>query len=249
MSRRRQRPEEANDTDRWIVSYADVLTLLFAFFAMLYGISITDVSKAQRLVDSLRESFGSEVFEEGSDRAAVLDAQPTRPIEIDHPRANPNLGRPADQKRLDVLGERVEEMAKGEAETEGLSVRRTEEGLVISLADTLFFSAQDEELPDSAQETLSEVAALLEGVPNHVRVEGHTDDRPIRRSSNWELSTRRAVKVAEVLLGQGVAPFRVSVAGFADQRPLMTNSTEAGRRINRRVDIVVLRARGADKDT
>jgi chemotaxis protein MotB len=224
-----------------------MLTLLFALFTLLYASSALDAEKARALAEALRESFGSVPREQGTDTPAVLDGRPLDAAVTEEDQARENLAGRADSNQLDLLGERVQELARGRgAETAGVSARRTEEGLVISLADSLFFSDAGAELPPAARGALARVADLLEGVPNHVRVEGHTDGEPPGAGfhSNWALSAARAVAVLEVLAAEGVQPHRLSVSGFADQRPMMAGDTPEGRRLNRRVDLVVLRAAG-----
>jgi chemotaxis protein MotB len=228
-----------------------MLTLLFALFTLLYAISATDAAKAQRLAESLRESFGSVPREQGSDAPSVLEGQPLEPDVTEADQARENLAGRADRQQLDTLGERVlalaQEQGGGGA---GLASRRTEEGLVISLAGALFFADQGAELPEAAHAVLAKVARLLAGVPNHVRVEGHTDGSPPGPgfTSNWALSSARAVAVLEVLLAEGVPAHRLSASGFADQRPLMSDDTSEGRRLNRRVDLVVLRAAASENE-
>lgn len=226
-----------------MIPYADMLTLLFALFTLLYAISATDAEKARRLVESLRESFGSVPREQGSATPAVLEGEPSA-IELDEDQARANLAARADGDRLDTLGERVQAQALSEGQGPGLEARTTEEGLVISLAETVFFAGSGAELPEPARAQLAGVAKLLEGLPNHVRVEGHTDSAPPAAgfASNWALSSARAVAVVEALAAEGVQAHRLSAAGFADQRPLFSNDTAEGRRLNRRVDLVVLRA-------
>jgi chemotaxis protein MotB len=152
----------------------------------------------------------------------------------------------SDLERLDALEDRVRELDSRMEEREGLSVGRTDEGLVISLADSFFFSAGGTGIPTEGQQLLAEVAELINPLPNHVRVEGHTDDRPISTRaapSNWHLSVVRAAEVVRELERVGVDPARLSASGFGPHRPLVSNESPDGRRINRRVDIVVLRAK------
>jgi chemotaxis protein MotB len=239
--RRRHSRSPEPSAERWIIPYADMLTLLFALFTLLYAISATDAAKAQRLVESLRESFGSVPREQGSDRPALLDGEPD-PAVSEEDRARANLAGRADREQLDLLGERVQQLAQGGAGA-GIASRRSEEGLVISLAESLFFADQGSELSEPARAALARVADLLEGLPNHVRVEGHTDSGPAPDgSSGWAASAARAVAVLERLEAEGIQAHRLSASGFADQRPLMSNDSSEGRRLNRRVDLVVLRA-------
>lgn len=226
--------------------YADFITLLFAFFTTLYAISVTDVEKAERLVHSIRASFGEALFQIES--PGLLEQLLGAPLRMgDETLLDPN----EPNHRLDLLGERVNELVRAPGQASGLVVRRTEEGLVISLADTVYFSGSGAELAPDARERLHDVAALLREVPNHVRVEGHTDDRAAESSAfptKWHLSSARAVQVLLELEALGIGRERLSAAGFADERPLVSNHTAEGRRMNRRVDIVVLRARMSADD-
>ena len=242
--RRRRPQDQSSGRARWLVSYADFITLLFAFFTTLYAISVTDAAKAERLVRSIRESFGNALFEFNPDDPSLFEQLRGAPIRIGEDLTMTHPDEP--RRRLDLLGQRINQLAEESGRASGLTVSPTEEGLVISLADTVFFAGGGTTLAAGAREALAEVAALLSDVPNHVRVEGHTDDEPIATPgfpSNWHLSSARAVEVLRELEKNGLRRDRLSVAGFADQRPLVSNRTLEGRRINRRVDLVVLRAR------
>ncbi len=237
MRRRRARAHE--NRDRWLVSYADFITLLFAFFTTLYAISVVDAQKAERLVHAIRESFGSGT---PADEAGGL---------FEFPRAQRALPAEGDEDPVTFEAarfEKLEQEVDGLAEkgvVEGASVARSREGLVIRLADSHFFEPGRAALSDPARVAVARIAAQLRPLWNQVRVEGHTDDRPLRVGayrSNWELSAARAVAVVEALTGSGISAARLSASGFADQRPLVPNETEDGRRINRRVDLVVLSA-------
>lgn len=232
-------------TGRWLVPYADFITLLFAFFTTLYAISVTDAAKAERLVRSIRASFGDALLQLES--PGLLDQLLGTPARLgEQALLDPN----EPNQRLDLLGERIRELAR-HRRGGGVAVRRSEEGLVVSLADTVFFRGNGAELAADAREHLGEVAQLLREVPNHVRVEGHTDDSPAPGGAlptNWHLSSARAVQVLLELQKLGVDRERLSAAGFADERPLVSNHTAEGRRMNRRVDVVVLRARMSARD-
>ena len=203
------------------------MTLLFAFFDSMYAISVTDSVKAPRLVASVRESFREPLFDFGP-------PEETSPFAGEGDGALETLIVPVDPgDPLAGLGDRARELAGAAT---GLSVRSTQEGLVISLADTVLFDQGGIELSDPSRKTVRELAALLVRLPNHLRIEGHTDREPVARgrfASNWGLSAA------------GIPPRRLSAAGFSAQRPLVSNGTPEGRRMNRRVDVVVLRARSA----
>jgi len=238
MRKRRRLPEPHDNAERWLVSYADFITLLFAFFTTLYAISVVDAEKAENLVDSIRESFN----EKRGDLLVVDE----RLLAI------PGSGSsPSEQTRLELLGDRVRELSSNPGFENGLRVRQTEEGLVISLADSLFFTGGGAEIPEQAIPVLEELARMLREIPNHVRIEGHTDDQPIssaRFPSNWHLSAIRAVEMVRFFEDREIARYRLSASGFAAERPLVSNETEQGRAINRRVDVVVLRSRLSRRD-
>jgi chemotaxis protein MotB len=231
---RRKREEPHPNHERWLVSYADFITLLFAFFTTLYAMSVVDAEKAERLVYSIQQSFGT---------MPVGGPQVIQELPTSFPG---DTSAPADEQRLDELSERLLEVERATGFQNGMNVRETEEGLVISLADSLFFTSGGTELGPESLPELRRVAKLVAELPNHVRVEGHTDDRPAaggRYASNWHLSALRAVEVVRVFEQEGIATHRLSAAGFGDQRPLVSNDTEEGRGINRRVDVVVLRSK------
>lgn len=232
--RRRKHEEPHQNHERWLVSYADFITLLFAFFTTLYAMSVVDAEKAERLVHSIQQSFGSMPM--GGPQ--VIEELPTT--------FAGDAAAPQDEQRFDQLSERVRDLEREPGFKNGMNVRETEEGLVISLADSLFFTSGGSELGAESLPVLRKVAGLVANLPNHLRVEGHTDDQKAasaRFPSNWHLSALRAVEVVRVFEAEGIATYRLSAAGFGDQRPLVSNETEEGRRINRRVDIVVLRSK------
>ena len=231
--RRRKLEEPHQNHERWLVSYADFITLLFAFFTTLYAMSVVDAEKAERLVYSIQQSFGTMPL--GGPQ--VIEEVPT----FVGDRSTPD-----DEERFSQLRDELSELERDTGSANGMNVRETEEGLVISLADSLFFASGGTALDAASLPALRKVATLVSRLPNHLRVEGHTDDRKAtnaRYPSNWHLSALRAAEVVGLFEGEGIATYRLSAAGFGDQRPLVSNETEEGRLINRRVDIVVLRSK------
>jgi chemotaxis protein MotB len=247
MTSTRHRQPSPN-RERWLVSYADFITLLFAFFTTLYAISIMDTARAERLVRAIESSFGDQPFDLGGGVSGVLDARDGEVISIaEHPlRADPN----AIERRIEHLAEKIRNRSQELGGTQGITTVRTREGFVIRLAESLFFGGGAATLAPEHRAWIEEIAAEIAQLPNHVRVEGHTDDRPSRgeRSpTNWHLSVDRAVEVLRALEGGGVAGYRLSASGFADHRPLVSNGTLEGQRINRRVDIVILKTGSAQQ--
>jgi chemotaxis protein MotB len=235
--RRRRHVQESAHADRWLISYADFITLLFAFFVTMYSISTVDAKKMQKAMTAFQVAFS-----EGPKNTAPV-ATPQAP-QLSLPLVVP-AARPQDlllsavkarlQKRLEVLGEnRVE-------------LDMDQRGLVVSVVEAGSFATGRAELDDEGRRLFHEIALSLVGVPNAVRVEGHTDDVPIhtsRYASNWELSTARATSiVAYFVQNVGIAPARLSAAGYAEFHPRGPNGTPAARARNRRVDIVILNSR------
>ncbi|MBI1764112.1 MAG: OmpA family protein [Acidobacteria bacterium] len=214
--------QEANHRDRWLVSYADLMTLLFALFAVLYAAA--DRDRAQAVAAALSQQIA------GAPAAA--------------------LGPPGGSGVLPGSDSVTEARAAVEwalAQNELLRARArvltTGRGFVVSLAEAGFFAAGEAAVRDDARGLIDTLADSLSGARTQIRVEGHTDATPIataRYPSNWELSSARASKVLAQLVARGIAPARLSVAGYASERPVADNNTLEGRALNRRVDLVIL---------
>lgn len=235
---RRRRMSEAV-RDRWIISYADFVTLLFAFFTTLYASSTVDVAKLSSVAESMHSAFDTQppapsptasadgvVGGTGRDvlhrATAIVDAQIT-------------------YVRSQVESELAQAVLAGQVE-----INRDRRGLVISIPESSAFPVGSDDLSPALADVMTRLAFALERLPNAVRIEGHTDDVPIhtpRFASNWHLSTARAIRVVDVLMARGtLSPDRLSVAGYGEFRPRVSNATPVGRSRNRRVDIVVLNA-------
>ena len=231
--RKKKHPEHVNH-ERWLVSYADFITLLFAFFVVMFATSQVDTQKVGRFTESFQKAVGIDVFPENGKtmlggNAAVAattvngKGQEMLPLELEDLRTT------------------LEKNAQsGEITGVEVIVRRNE--LVLRLADNVVFDSGNDEIRGTARVVLGRMAADLK--PRHVavRVEGHTDDRPIKNArfhSNWDLSTARATAVVADFIGAGIEPERLSAAGYAEFHPLASNATAEGRAQNRRVDIIV----------
>ncbi len=231
MRRRRLHAEDENP-DRWVVSYADFITLLFAFFTAMYAISRVDTGKLQLFAGSMRTAF----------KAAPVQSSPV--IEGIVPI-------PEDTLRLEKEVSRAVAALKA---PEDISVRRDDRGVVISIGDNLLFDVGQAVVKKSSVPALSAIASVITRVSNHVVVEGHTDNVPVSATgrgarsvyaSNWELSTARATGVLQYFLGNyGLPAERFSASGYAEFRPVASNATPQGRTKNRRVDIVLLSEEG-----
>ena len=236
--RRRRKPEEPENHDRWVVSYADFITLLFAFFVVMYAISTVDAKKFENVSASLKEAL----FE----KPPVAMPIPLAGLGGDSPAQRTAPAGPAGPP-LGLLRDRIAtglERGPASAANDAVRMTTTPRGLVISLAASRFFAESSAELTAEALPVLESIGAVLAPLRLAVRVEGHTDDRPIateRYPSNWELSAARATAVVRYLQEQhGLAPERLTASAYAAYRPVAPNADDAGRARNRRVDVVVL---------
>ncbi|MFN7993842.1 MAG: flagellar motor protein MotB [Bryobacteraceae bacterium] len=251
--RKKRQPEHANH-ERWLVSYADFITLLFAFFVVMFASSQTDKAKAQQVSDSVktalekggftaavREVLGGTVDDKGKGNALMKGPGGARQSTKEPP---------PDTRVADLLpsltylsAELKEEIKLGKIE-----VRLEQRGLVISLPQATFFPSGEDSIDPSTYATVEKIAATIKGLPNPVRLEGHTDSVPIhtvRFQSNWELSSARGIAMLKLLNTQFEIPMkRMAIAGYADTAPTASNETPEGRARNRRVDIVILNLRG-----
>jgi chemotaxis protein MotB len=247
MSRKKQ-AEHVNH-ERWLVSYADFITLLFAFFVVLFASSQTDKKKQVKLAAAMQIAFtplGS--FEAHSktppltdlSAAALSDAPPAALTPPLPPTTSLETPEETEKRLKKFLAEQV---AAKRIAPDSITMRITPDGLVISLHEAGFFPSGSAEVRASSVSILSLLAATLP--KNPLRVEGHTDNVPIHTSqfaTNWELSTTRATAIARILLDHGpIDPVNLSAAGYAEFHPVASNATEDGRTQNRRVDIILLR--------
>ena len=231
--RRRRRYTEPINHERWLISYADFITLLFAFFVTMYSISTVDQKKLEKAVTALQDAFAEWP---PADAALPGIAGPMPQASADDDGLG-HLGPLAElrtrlQGRLDAIGEtRVD-------------LRLDPRGLVISVREAASFAVGRAGLDGHAQRLFHEIGVALAPMPNAVRVEGHTDDVPIRTAryvSNWELSTARATSVIAYFVERvGIAPERLSAAGYGEFHPQVANASDLARARNRRVDVVVL---------
>jgi len=234
---RRKFDDEPENHERWLISYADFLTLLFAFFVVMYAISSVNLGKYRVFSDALGDAFG------GAGAAPPTNTEvQSLPI--------PN---PAARKRNEAIRREKEQMtrlAKDLASTlaplvkEGkVRVTQNSRGVSVEINASVLFNPGDARLTLESREALTAVAALLKDDPHAVQVEGHTDNTPISTPafpSNWELSAVRAGTVVRLFIEAGIAPGRMSAVGHADNLPVAPNSEVEGRARNRRVAVTIL---------
>ncbi len=251
MARKRGHEEHANH-EAWAIPYGDLVTLLLALFVVLYSMSSVNEGKYRVLSDSLNEAFG------GKPRAAQpiqIGDQPPRGTKPTLIKPLPKMttpplkvlsgGKPAAPAgELQLMADQVHKAMADLIDKNLIRVRRTELALEIEIGTDILFASGVADVSTAARPVLARLAAILEPFPNSIRVEGHTDDLPIATvayPSNWQLSSARAASVVALFMGQGIAPVRMSVAGFGEYRPLASNDSADGRNRNRRVLIVIPR--------
>ena len=228
--RRSAAPKAARD--RWLIPYADLVTLLFAFFTALYAVTASDASRLSAMTEGLRAAVGSP---QPSAPAAVEPAPAPAP---------PDLTNEIDRGDVSQARDAILRDLSDLLDANSLELVEDRRGLVLAIPEAHSFDTGRADLSSQAQALMSRIAGVLAGVPNALRVEGHTDDAPIHTpqfTSNWDLSTARATRVVDFLISRGgVAPERLSAAGYSYYHPRASNDTPQGRARNRRVDIVIL---------
>lgn len=256
---RRPRHAAHENHERWLVSYADFITLLFAFFVVMFATSHSDKQKQQAVAAAVKEAFENNT----ASHVAGFLGQSTDNEKIHLPEAKPFAGaaepvekpsatptrddEPAAKAALQELVPSLTFLAtefQQEIEDGKLEVQMEPRGLVVSMREAAFFPAASDKVNAEAWPILEKVAEAVNQLPNPVRFEGHTDSKPIRSKrfrSNWELSTARGIAMMEILTSTfGVNRARCAVSGFADTIPVAGNDSQEGRARNRRVDVIIL---------
>jgi len=231
MSVRRRRERNSGPSkDRWVIPYADFVTLLFAFFTALYAVTSADPAKLPTVAAAMREAVS------GGPGVLAGGDQPLEPVDGQSPA-------PPAAATAEDLRDAIERQLQDDLASKRLELLDDRRGLVLAIPEAFSFDNGSADLSPASAALMARVGAVLLGVPNGIRVEGHTDNTPIRTSlfaSNWELSTARATRVVAYFVSAGVPASRLSAAGYSEFHPRADNSSPEGRSRNRRVDIVIL---------
>jgi len=247
MARRGQGPRVSQE--RWLVSYADFITLLFAFFVVLFATAEADKHKQVEFSQSVNEAFRALGIFPNSARQHTGASPPSDATEKPAIPMNIVMGEdvlaPARVKSdLEHIGRELQQTLSNEVAKHTVSIEMGRDGLVISLREAGFFASGSALPKPETLHTLKTIAAALSSTPYDLRVEGHTDNFPIHNAqfdSNWELSTARATNIARLLLKMNaIRADRLAAAGYAEYHPVAPNDSSEGRAKNRRVDLVVL---------
>ncbi|HEU4853598.1 MAG TPA: flagellar motor protein MotD [Telluria sp.] len=238
MARKRQH-EEPEERDRWLISYADFITLLFAFFVVMYAISSVNEGKYRVFSESLGSAFGARGEAGSPGQPQVIEL----PQLLQRKRAESQR---RERERLVVLESNLDSVLAPLARAGKVRITRTPDGITVDIESSVLFNQGDAALQLEALEPLRQLAAVLKDDTHKIQVEGHTDTTPIttpRFASNWELSAVRAASVVRLFADSGIPASRMSVHGYADTRPVSSNDTPEGRARNRRVAVTILAAR------
>ena len=232
----RTRQVEHPNHERWLVSYADFITLLFAVFTMMYALSAMDAKKFAAMADSMQRAFNGKP-------SAAAQAGTVAVNDLNNPPAAKDKSAGGLVSLTQVRAQLEQTLAKAIGANQ-VSLEMDHRGLVISIREAGSFAVSSADLSMDAQTILAEIGRPLVNIANSVRVEGHTDNVPIhteRFASNWELSTARATTVVRFMIERaGIRPQRFSAAGYAEYMPRVAGSSPEARARNRRIDLIVL---------
>jgi chemotaxis protein MotB len=225
------------NTERWLLTYSDLITLLMVFFVVLYSMSRADGAKFASLSAALQQAFNVGVL-------TGPQAGPGRGRGVMPPQDFGGMPQPVQGEDFNRMRTQMIQVAEGLSAPGAITVTPSREGIVVSMSGSALFDSGRADLKPTGAELLLRLGDELRRMPNEVRVEGHTDNIPISTAlyaSNWELSSARSVAVARFLAEvAGVQPQRLSAIGYGEHRPVADNHTREGRARNRRADIVIL---------
>ena len=264
---RRKKHEEHENHERWLVSYADFITLLFAFFVVMYAISSVNEGKYRVLSDTLNAVFSDPVRSKNPIQIGELSRgqgeespepgdplEPTFEIELPDVPDQPPPPPPAsadDVKTINDLTQQLTSTLSELIESEDVIITKGDDWLELEIKSRVLFESGEARLARPAVPIIGEIASILQSSANPIQVEGFTDNNPIntpRFPSNWELSAARAASVVHLLDRYGIQPDRMSAIGYGEYKPVADNDTEEGRQKNRRVVLVVLGRDGSRRD-
>jgi chemotaxis protein MotB len=256
---RKKAHEEHENHERWLVSYADFITLLFAFFVVMYSISSLNEGKYKVLSQTMVAAFtgqptAPDPVQPGqpfSSVPSIVDLPPLprpdklKPVPLDKGPggAQKSVGAQETEHTLRKVARQIEALLASAIRKGDVQVRMTPLGVVIDIHDTVLFPSGQDALTPQAQELLDQIAGVLQRVSYPIQVNGFTDDRPISTTqfrSNWALSAARAVSVVEMFIAQGVSPDQLVAAGYGQYHPVASNDSPQGRAANRRVSVVIV---------
>lgn len=241
MKKRGGGEPEKDNKERWLITYSDLITLLLIFFVVMYTLSKIDANKYYAIASSLAKTMGSSQSIMDNAGAAIV---PGAAREKSNEQGMPES---VEQRNMESIKRQIQDYIDKNGLSGKVTVAIEERGVVVSFQDVVLFPLGVADLNPSSTQIVDKIGAILHQTNNYIRVEGHTDNLPIRTSkfpSNWELSLARAASVVHRLIEySGIPAERLSATGYGEYRPRRPNDSDANRQQNRRVDIVVLRTK------
>ncbi len=238
--KRQSHEEHGGNHERWLLTYADMITLLMIFFIIMYSMSIVDAKKFSELSSSLSGVMGQGQSVLPASQG-VMEGNPP----VQSPPQPYTATAAADAAELQKAMEQVEALIEEKQLGGQLSVQMTSAGVTIRMKDNLLFDSGSATLQTGSYGTLDSITAILNSMQNRIRIEGYTDNVPmhsVQFQSNWELASQRAINVLYYFAGKGVAQGRLSAESFGEFKQMVPNDTSENRQQNRRVDIVIIHA-------
>lgn len=227
---KRMEDETHENSERWLLTYSDLITLLMVFFVIMYSMSSVNVKKYGQLASSLGSAMGGGGNLIGNGNG-VSKSPGVQIVE-------------GEEKRLETLKTNIDEYIEKNGLANDVTTQVEEKGVIVRLKNSIIFESGSAQLKDNSKNEIIEIGKLLKQMGNYIRVEGHTDSIPIHKaefSSNWQLSAIRAANVAEMLInGSGISSDKIVAIGYGENRPIASNLTLEGRAQNRRVDIIIV---------
>ena len=234
--KRKKTEEEHENNERWLITYADLITLLLAFFIMMYVFSKKDAQKYDEVVGHLKT-----IFTGASSTSGQAKVGP--PVPFDLPI---KIAQGSSEEVQKKLKNELQSLTSNSASQKNISVFVDERGTVVRILDKAFFDEGKADFKEKAKKALDKIVPVLKSTNNNIRIEGHTDNVPISTHefrSNWELSVRRATEVVRYLIERyDFSPEKISAVGYAEHRPIASNDTAENRALNRRIEIIIMKS-------
>lgn len=234
---------QSDNHDRWLVSYSDFITLLLAFFVVMYAISSVNEGKYRVVSDSLVSAFGNIPSRPDLATSAVQPVAPLKPQQIV---GKNNASQRRQQEKMQDMARDIMKVLAPLVKEGKVKVTQSNRGITVEINASVLFAPGQAVIEENSGKTLRAVAQVVKDHEHEILVEGHTDDVPIKTvnfPSNWELATARASSVVRLFIDSGVGPQRLTALGYAENRPVEPNDTPQGRARNRRVTVTVLSAK------
>jgi chemotaxis protein MotB len=229
--------EEHENLERWLITYADLITLLLGLFVVLYSMSQIDLNKYQQWISAFGQLFGGGAGILEGNKGILVAPTPSRGD------SQTGVGTSQTQLTQEKLESQLNAILSSGIQSKKIMITTSSEGLTVHLLESLLFESGSADLKPGAKAVLDTLAEILKFLPNKIKIEGHADNKPIRTArfpSNWHLSVERALNTAYYLINKGVNPEKISVSGYAEYKPIAPNDTEENRAKNRRVDIIIV---------